>query len=515
MNNNKSDVVLPNKPNIDQVTFWSNNNEDSNEDTFSLIWNNLSHYYEEKVSKSPLIQWKKEKVKKQILNPMTGQLNCGSLNAILGPSGSGKTTLLNCITGRAKGKIQGECFIRRKKSPPIKTNCVRIGYVPQVDSFFTRFTIRETIYFTSKIHNQTYTSNQHLNHIESIIESLDLTDVIDWPLNKLSNGQMKRTSITVELISKPLILVLDEPTSGLDSYNTENLIITLKKLSLIESNIRPIILLTIHSPSYEVFSQFDQIYLLSKNGFNIYQGHPILAIDFFVSFGFHQLKGNPAEAMIDVANGKFGFDKLNKMAVKSMKNVTFDSNSIDEPISMINSSSSSDSMFTLILLLIKRSLFYNFVRVPQAIFRIVDHMIPFFLLTFSLNFTLALDAICLETADENISYSTKLKLGSKHKLTTLITLCSYIGILLINATFVPSIGATILMTTHLPVHKRELANSWYSLGSYFTFKVIADAIIRIIVLVPPSLAFFYRSQAPFESERILLFVFSILISATI
>jgi ABC-type multidrug transport system ATPase subunit len=53
--------------------------------------------------------------------------------------------------------------------------------------------------------------------------------VADTPIGSvlkktISGGERKRTSIGVELITDPLILLLDEPTSGLDSFNAYKIV---------------------------------------------------------------------------------------------------------------------------------------------------------------------------------------------------------------------------------------------------------------------------------------------------
>lgn len=47
----------------------------------------------------------------------------------------------------------------------------------------------------------------------------------------ISGGERKRTSIGVELITDPLILLLDEPTSGVDSFNAYKIVKLLHDLS--------------------------------------------------------------------------------------------------------------------------------------------------------------------------------------------------------------------------------------------------------------------------------------------
>lgn len=77
-------------------------------------------------------------------------------------------------------------------------------------------------------------------------------------LRGISGGERKRTSIGVELLTNPSMIFLDEPTTGLDSSTAYNVINLLKKIS---GNGRTIII-TIHSPSCDIFNIFDQLILL-------------------------------------------------------------------------------------------------------------------------------------------------------------------------------------------------------------------------------------------------------------
>ena len=77
----------------------------------------------------------------------------------------------------------------------------------------------------------------------------------------------RRTSIGIELITKPSILFLDEPTSGLDSFAAYVVVNILKDLARSGCTV----LCTIHQPSSEVFHLFDRALLLSE-GRTLYDG---------------------------------------------------------------------------------------------------------------------------------------------------------------------------------------------------------------------------------------------------
>ena len=57
------------------------------------------------------------------------------------------------------------------------------------------------------------------------------------------------------------MIFLDEPTSGLSSYDAENVVQVLKKLSK-EGNT---IITTIHQPSLDIFKQFDSLIMISRD----------------------------------------------------------------------------------------------------------------------------------------------------------------------------------------------------------------------------------------------------------
>ena len=65
----------------------------------------------------------------------------------------------------------------------------------------------------------------------------------------------------MELIAAAPVIFLDEPTSGLSSYDAENVVQVLKKLAL-EGNT---IITTIHQPSLDIFKQFDNLIMISRD----------------------------------------------------------------------------------------------------------------------------------------------------------------------------------------------------------------------------------------------------------
>ncbi|XP_019155815.1 PREDICTED: ABC transporter G family member 14-like [Ipomoea nil] len=240
---------------------------------------------------------------KTILNGVTGMVCPGEILAMLGPSGSGKTTLLTALGGRLYGKLSGKVTYN---SQPFSGSIKRLtGFVAQDDVLYPHLTVKETLLFTALLRlPQSLTREEKSQHVESVITELGLSrcrnSMIGGPLFRgISGGEKKRVSIGQEMLINPSLLLLDKPTSGLDSTTALRIITTIKRLA---TGGRTVVT-TIHQPSSRLYHMFDKVVLLSE-GCPIYYGSAPNALEYFSSIGFSTpLTVNPADLMLDLANG--------------------------------------------------------------------------------------------------------------------------------------------------------------------------------------------------------------------
>lgn len=134
-----------------------------------------------------------------------------SLFGLLGVNGAGKTTLikmLTCLSVPTSGKAFVGGFDISENPDKIK----KITDVsPQETAVAPNLTVEENLKFFAEIYGIT-----DENHINNIINSFSLNEVLNQKAKTLSGGWKRRLSIAIGLISKPKILFLDEPTLGLD-----------------------------------------------------------------------------------------------------------------------------------------------------------------------------------------------------------------------------------------------------------------------------------------------------------
>eukprot|EP00435_Cladocopium_sp_Y103_P019182 s928_g4.t1 len=189
---------------------------------------------------------------------------CHDVCCILGGSGAGKSTLLNVLAGRQLTSrvfhIDGELRVNGRTVEPWRLR-PRVAYVMQKDEFFATETPREAILFSARLrlpasHLSVLEEKGIDSYIGQLLDSLGLSQCCDRriggaSLNGISNGERKRVSIGVELITRPSIVFLDEPTlgltTGLDSFSAWQVMRIVKDLA--DSGCT--VVCTIHQPSSE------------------------------------------------------------------------------------------------------------------------------------------------------------------------------------------------------------------------------------------------------------------------
>ncbi len=184
----------------------------------------------------------------------------GSMVLILGGSGSGKTTFVNAVTGYEKAHAeikQGDLDVYEDYS----RMKYEIGMVPQQELLRGDDTVIMTLTNAAQMRLPEGTpTEERKKRVEEVLALFGLTPVKDELVDKLSGGQRKRLSISVEFVSNPSLFVLDEPDSGLDGVMARDLMEQLRKIA----NQQKIVMVITHTPD-RVIDLFDKVIVLAKN----------------------------------------------------------------------------------------------------------------------------------------------------------------------------------------------------------------------------------------------------------
>lgn len=245
---------------------------------------------------------------RRLLRNVSGVVKPGEMMALMGPSGAGKTTLLNALAGRTnKGKMEGTLYINSSECVSLRaasstTEAPFYAFVMQDDHHNPMLTVKDTLMFAAMLRKRTSVKEEVIKNVDDTIEILGLKHIQDDFVNTpekrtMSNGQLRRLTIGVEVVCAPALIFLDEPTSGLDSYLALSVVNSLKSLAKAGHTI----LCTIHQPSSVTFDKFDKLTLLCA-GEMYYHGEISSGIKYFEELGHPNKFANSAEYFIDVCD---------------------------------------------------------------------------------------------------------------------------------------------------------------------------------------------------------------------
>lgn len=217
---------------------------------------------------------------KQLLDDVSFSLPGRSLLAIVGPSGAGKSTLLRALTGTRPADSGAVHYDGRDLYAAYDELRHRIGLVPQDDVLHPQLTVRRALRYAARLRFPAdVPAPDRERRIEEVLGELGLTGQADQRIDTLSGGQRKRTSVALELLTRPSLLFLDEPTSGLDPGLDRSVMRTLRGLAdQADGAGRTVVVVTHSVLNLDVC---DLLLVLAPGGHVAYFGPPRDALAFF------------------------------------------------------------------------------------------------------------------------------------------------------------------------------------------------------------------------------------------
>lgn len=184
--------------------------------------------------------------KTPLIKGVDTSLDLGEICLLIGNNGVGKTTLIKSILNQIP-TLNGEIVLQNQplKRLSQKKIAEQIAVVFSKSQVPANFTLTDLVALGKYIHYPYYfnLNNSDLQEVEHIIESLNLTQYKDFPLQKLSDGNLQKAFIGRALAQNSPMIILDEPTTHLDEKNK---IIILKLLRNLAKNHNKLILFSSH-----------------------------------------------------------------------------------------------------------------------------------------------------------------------------------------------------------------------------------------------------------------------------
>ncbi|MBW9269257.1 MAG: zinc ABC transporter ATP-binding protein ZnuC [Candidatus Thiodiazotropha sp. (ex. Lucinisca nassula)] len=134
-----------------------------------------------------------------VLHHVSMTVRRGEIATLIGPNGAGKTTLVRVMLGLVKadsGKV-------------IRSPGLCIGYMPQ------RLAVSENMPLTVNRFLAMASEKSKLS-MQDVLQELDIEQLADSPMQRLSGGEHQRVLLARALLRQPDLLVLDEPVQGVD-----------------------------------------------------------------------------------------------------------------------------------------------------------------------------------------------------------------------------------------------------------------------------------------------------------
>jgi len=155
--------------------------------------------------------------RKEVVRGISFSMMSGEVVGFLGPNGAGKTTVFYSIVGFIKPNTGHVSLngVNITHLPMYQRARAGIAYLPQEASVFRKLTVEENINAVLETRKD-LNAKQRKEHLDILLEDLDITARRKQKAYTLSGGERRRTEIARALAIEPKFLLLDEPFAGID-----------------------------------------------------------------------------------------------------------------------------------------------------------------------------------------------------------------------------------------------------------------------------------------------------------
>lgn len=143
---------------------------------------------------------------------VSATLEPGRITAICGPNGAGKSSLLECLAGLltpASGSVMLDD--RPLDALPPRARAQAIGYLPQTGEVAWDVAVRSLVALGRLPHR-----DARAEPVAAALAALDLQDLADRPVSRLSGGERARALLARVMAGEPRWILADEPLAALD-----------------------------------------------------------------------------------------------------------------------------------------------------------------------------------------------------------------------------------------------------------------------------------------------------------
>lgn len=185
-----------------------------------------------------------------------------SITSILGRNGAGKTTLLLIILGFLKtvhGTIQ---YYNPKSTEGQKGGIFQIAYLPQVETAPEAMSVYDYLLMGRIPYISPFMqpNKKDVNIVNYYAKIIEIDHLLDYPLGKISGGELQRVRFGRALVQESDLILLDEPITHLDLNAKQTMMRLIKYLKSLGKTI----IFTTHDP-VEALEIADHALLVSND----------------------------------------------------------------------------------------------------------------------------------------------------------------------------------------------------------------------------------------------------------